>query len=446
MTKPDPIDSDPQPRQAAHPLAFAAALAGVALATAAGLQIVQRWGGEPVVLLYIPAVLAAAIYAGLWPALVAALASALSYNYWFTAPYHTLLIDKPADIVTVVVLFAVAVVTSQLAGNLRRQGRLAAAHAARNATIAGFARRLLASADDAAIARVTVDEFAKLFDCQAVFMAGAGEDRPLASVPADVALAPSDFAAAAVAIDSGEPTGRGVRKLDLADWHFRPIVAGRGVLAAVGLARADGLPPVGPERAVLLTSLLDQVALALERAQLERDARDVATLQERDRMRSVLLGSIGDEAKPGLNAIGAAARQLRREQPATRELAGAIATEAAKLGRFIDNLVDLSPGSEPEPLDLGDLSIDPRQRIVRRGGEQVHLTPKEFALLIELAKHPGRVLSHAHLLRAVWGPAQSGQTDYLRVAIRALRQKLEADPANPVLIRNEPAVGYRLAV
>lgn len=65
-------------------------------------------------------------------------------------------------------------------------------------------------------------------------------------------------------------------------------------------------------------------------------------------------------------------------------------------------------------------------------------------MLAELAKHAGRVLSHRHLLRAVWGPAQQDHIDYLRVAIRALRQKLEADPAHPALIVNEPSVGYRL--
>ncbi len=65
-------------------------------------------------------------------------------------------------------------------------------------------------------------------------------------------------------------------------------------------------------------------------------------------------------------------------------------------------------------------------------GEQVHLTPKEYAVLAELAKHPGRVLTHAHLLRTVWGPAQEKQTEYLRVAVRALRQKLERDPSSRV--------------
>jgi len=92
------------------------------------------------------------------------------------------------------------------------------------------------------------------------------------------------------------------------------------------------------------------------------------------------------------------------------------------------------------------VTIDLFQRTVSRDGRQIHLTPKEFAVLAELAKHPGRVLSHEHLLRSVWGPAQEHQTEYLRVAVRALRQKLERNPARPELILNEPAVGYRLAV
>ena len=91
------------------------------------------------------------------------------------------------------------------------------------------------------------------------------------------------------------------------------------------------------------------------------------------------------------------------------------------------------------------MTIDLIQRSVSRDGIEVHLTPKEYTVLAELAKHPGRVLSHAHLLRTAWGPAQESQTEYLRVAVRGLRQKLERDPSHPEIIINEPAVGYRLA-
>lgn len=104
----------------------------------------------------------------------------------------------------------------------------------------------------------------------------------------------------------------------------------------------------------------------------------------------------------------------------------------------------LASQAERQIVETGEVVIDLVARAVRRGAEEVHLTPKEYAVLAELAKHPGRVLTHAHLLRAAWGPAHEGQTEYLRVAMRGLRQKLEAEPSKPRLLINEPAIGYRL--
>ena len=95
-------------------------------------------------------------------------------------------------------------------------------------------------------------------------------------------------------------------------------------------------------------------------------------------------------------------------------------------------------------VEAGAIKIDLLERRVTRDGAEVHLTPKEYAVLAELAKWPGRVLTHGHLLRAAWGSAHENQTEYLRVAMRALRQKLEVAPAVPTLLINEPGVGYRL--
>ncbi len=93
---------------------------------------------------------------------------------------------------------------------------------------------------------------------------------------------------------------------------------------------------------------------------------------------------------------------------------------------------------------IGSVSIDLPARRVTRDGQEVKLTRKEFAVLAELARHPDRVITHAHLLRAVWGDAHVEDIEYLRVTMRGLRLKLEADPASPQLLRNEPGVGYRL--
>src|SRR5258708_13241115 len=93
-------------------------------------------------------------------------------------------------------------------------------------------------------------------------------------VPDGNRLTPGDVAAAVLAIDSAEPAGRGTGRVQPAEWGFHPIHSGAGTFAAAGLARDDGAPAVGPYNSELLTSLLDQVALALERARLEPEARD----------------------------------------------------------------------------------------------------------------------------------------------------------------------------
>jgi two-component system KDP operon response regulator KdpE len=99
-----------------------------------------------------------------------------------------------------------------------------------------------------------------------------------------------------------------------------------------------------------------------------------------------------------------------------------------------------------EVVEAGPVRIDLATREVKRDGISLHLPPREFDLLLELARHPGRVLTHRHLLKAVWGPAHAEDIAYLRVAVRALRARLEDDPARPRLIQNDPAIGYRLVV
>lgn len=103
----------------------------------------------------------------------------------------------------------------------------------------------------------------------------------------------------------------------------------------------------------------------------------------------------------------------------------------------------LAAEAEGQVVDVGDIQIDLTARLVSKAGEEVHLTPKEFGFLAELAKHPGRVITHSQLLRTVWGPGHEHDVEYLRVAARGVRRKLESEgPAS--FIRNEPGVGYRL--
>ncbi len=93
---------------------------------------------------------------------------------------------------------------------------------------------------------------------------------------------------------------------------------------------------------------------------------------------------------------------------------------------------------------FGDVEVNRRERIVRRSGAEVHLTPIEYRLLAVLLANVGRVITHKQLLRDVWGPSHSEQSHYLRIYMGHLRQKLEVDPAQPRHLLTETGVGYRL--
>ena len=99
--------------------------------------------------------------------------------------------------------------------------------------------------------------------------------------------------------------------------------------------------------------------------------------------------------------------------------------------------------SETDVIDVGDFHIDIPGRRVDVRNQEVHLTPKEFDVLVHLARHPDRVVTHRALLAAVWGPNSVEQTEYLRVCVGHLRKKLERDETVPHYIVTEPWVGYR---
>ena len=93
---------------------------------------------------------------------------------------------------------------------------------------------------------------------------------------------------------------------------------------------------------------------------------------------------------------------------------------------------------------VSDLEIDLINRRVLKRGEDVHLTPKEYGVVAELAKFPGRVITHAQILKSVWANEYERHIEYLRVVIRNIRQKIETDLSRPMIIVNELGVGYRL--
>jgi two-component system KDP operon response regulator KdpE len=156
-------------------------------------------------------------------------------------------------------------------------------------------------------------------------------------------------------------------------------------------------------------------------------------IREWSQLPIVVLSALGDEREK-VRALDAGADDYVTKPFGTEEL---LARLRAVLRR--------RPEDEGAPTTLiGELEIDRTARLVRRSGQEVHLTPIEFSILRTLAEHPGKLITHRQLLRAVWGPAYETETHYLRVHVAHIRSKIEPDPARPRYVLTDPGVGYRL--
>ena len=337
--------AEPQARilERAAPADYAQASAMVALTTGAGLLLNRAGGIASVDLLFLVPVMAAALLYGLRPGLAAGVLAALAYNFFFLPPLYTFTIADPQNAVTVVVLLGVAVITSQLAARVRAQGALAASSARQNAALAGFARALAAAPDEIALAQALAGETAALFDARAVYLNRVhGVMAIIAAVPPEDHLDAVALAAGDWAFDRGQPAGRGSDTLPAADWLFVPVTSSGTTRAVLGLGREDSRDPVRADQRELLAALVAQAGLALARIYAEREMAGIARLEERDRLRSALLASIGHDLRSPLTTVVATAADLRSRYGADDPAFAALATEATRLQRFVTNLLDMA--------------------------------------------------------------------------------------------------------
>jgi len=339
-------------------------LAVIALvgATTGFAKLVEPWiGVGGIDLIYLLPVIVASGRLGLWPGIATGVLSGLAYNFFFLPPIYTFTIADPQSVLTMFVLIGIAALTANLTGRLKIRATIGARSAQENAAVAGFGQALARAADWQTTSQTIATEIARLLGVTTILLDQRnGELTPIAAAPGDApALGTVDRAAADWAWSKGEPAGVGTATLISADWQFQPLVTSLGTLGVVGLLADDGGDPVGAGRAVLLTTILGQAALAQERLKLEDQLRDVSVLRERDRLRAALLSSIGHDLRTPLTSVAASIDALAKEYPDAESMPMARA-DIARLRRFLDNLLDMvriDTGAlriSPEPIDLTD--------------------------------------------------------------------------------------------
>jgi two-component system, OmpR family, sensor histidine kinase KdpD len=378
--------------QAFDPLPYLAALTAVAATAAFGeLIAVERWAGRVHIdLVFLTAIVAIAVRFGLWPSLLASIASALCYNAFFVAPYFRFTLTDPTNFSALGFFTVVAIIVSNVAARGRTQAMAALDRARTTEALYAFSRKLASTGTLDDVLWATAYQTALMLKVHVVLLLPErGTIAVKAGYPPEDILDEADLAAAKWAWENDRAAGRGSDTLPGAKRLFLPMHTGRGAVGVMGIDSDKPGPLLTPDQRRLLDALRDQGALAIERVKLVEDMDRVERVAETERLRSALLTSISHDLKTPLAAVLGAAGTLHdlAEKLSGSEQVDLLATivdESERLNRFIANLLDMtkleSGAITPNVAlhDLGEIvggALRRASRILSRHHVELELAP-----------------------------------------------------------------------
>ena len=317
----------------------AAVLSGYLLATLTPLPNLS--------MIFLMAVLFAAVSFGMWSAIYASFLSFLAYNFFFIQPLYTFTIAEPYEFLALVIFLVVAVITSALAGRIRDQARIAADRMRAMRRLYEFTRKLSGLATVDSVADGAAGEIhTSLGRPTLIFLEHNGELSLAGAWPPEDTLDAETMRAAQWAFACNEPAGAGTAISPTAPWFFIPLRTQRGCVGVVGVAW-DGNSAFDAEARTLLDTLAEQVAAALERASLAREMVGARAAAETERVRNTLLASISHDFRTPLASILGSATSLldyrdKLGASAQSDLLGQIKHEAEGLDEMVRNLLAIT--------------------------------------------------------------------------------------------------------
>lgn len=351
-----PIPMRPlRPRLAAASLVWSTV--AVAMVVAIGLLLNRLTPFPNISMIFLLAVVFAAVTFGIWPAVYASVLSFLAYNFFFIEPLHTFTVAKPHELLALFVFLAVAVVISTLAGSVRDQASMAASRMRATRRLYEFTRKLssVAGYDDipeAAVASI----HASLARPAVALLDRQGELELRAAWPPEETLDTATMTAARWSHERNEPAGADTTTLPAVPWYFVPLKTARGTFGVIGLGRDGDGHSLDAEARTLFETLAEQTAAALDRASLAREMVAARGAAETERVRNTLLASISHDFRTPLASILGSATSLidygdKLDANAKKELLGQIRGEAEDLDEMVRNLLAMTR------IDAGALEV-----------------------------------------------------------------------------------------
>lgn len=370
----------------------------VAAATLIGWPLSFFISPTNLVMLYLLAVVMAAVYLGRGPSILAAALSVLAFDFFFVPPRLTLVVADTEYGLTFIGLFVVGLVISSLAAQAREQAEAARRRETQTAELYALSRELAAAAELESIRRVLIRHIEQTFGCQAVVWLAS-------EPPSELILDERELALAHWVLWRGEPAGRQTGLSPEAGLRYLPLKTIRGVVGVLGVKEPSAAEPLlSTEQLRLLEAFASQSALAIERAQLEAQARQAQVLQAAEKLQTALLNSISHDLRTPLVSITGALSSLeedgeRLDESTRRSLIENAREEAERLNRLVSNLLNMTRLEagvlkvSQEPCDVQDvIGVVLEQLGDRPGAKQIAVTvpddlplvPMDFVLMTQV--------------------------------------------------------------
>ena len=397
------VDIAPAKQASGRPRAPGARSSAVSYAAAAGLVAgatlvcsVFHLFLSPtnLVMLYLLAVVLAALRLGLRPAILTAFLGVLAFDFFFVPPSFTLAVNDTQYLITFAGLFTVGVVVSTLVAKARAQTEAVRAREAQTASLYALSRDLAAAADLETVAASVIRHVGDSLAARIAVLVPEATGLELLGATPGFAVEEKERAVARWVFDNGRAAGMGTDTLSSAEMRHVPLRGMSGIVGVLAVKFQDAASIRPPEKAALLEAYANQAALAMERVVLSRKAGQAKLLEEADKLHRAILSSISHDLRTPLVTITGALSSLREEgdrlpEPNRLELLEGAWEEAGRLNQFVGNLLEMSRleagvlRTHLEPCDVQDLLGSVATSLAHRleGRSALLLVPPDLPLV-----------------------------------------------------------------